>query len=132
VIKNLLDEQARLFVYDPQTTEEDMFNELDYTHGVNEKTHPDLKKLVKMVPDVMEACDGSHALAIMTEWDCFKTLDYEAIYKKMAKPAFVFDGRNILDHDGLRRIGYDVDAIGKPQAGAMPGRKKDRTPSFSK
>lgn len=77
VIKNLLDERAQLEVYDPQVSEEDMFKELDYTHGINERTNPDLKKLLKLEPDVMKAVDGSHALAIMTEWDEFKTLDYE-------------------------------------------------------
>ena len=48
------------------------------------------------------------------EWDEFKELDFERIYKSMAKPAFVFDGRNLLDHDALRKIGFEVHAIGKP------------------
>jgi len=127
VIKNLLDERAQLEVYDPQVSEEDMFKELDYTHGINERTNPDLKKLLKLEPDVMKAVDGSHALAIMTEWDEFKTLDYESIYKAMTKPAFLFDGRNILDHSALRAIGFDVDAIGKPQPRANPGTPKKRS-----
>jgi UDPglucose 6-dehydrogenase len=50
----------------------------------------------------------------MTEWDEFKTLDFEAMYAAMRKPAFVFDGRNILNHDALRAIGFQVYAIGKP------------------
>ena len=72
--------------------------ELKYTHGITETTHPHLKKCVKLQPDNMKACEGSHALAIMTEWDEFKTLDYATIYNSMTKPAFVFDGRDILDH----------------------------------
>jgi UDPglucose 6-dehydrogenase len=51
---------------------------------------------------------------VLTEWDDFKTLDYEKIYASMMKPAFVFDGRNILDHAKLRSIGYVVYALGKP------------------
>ena len=51
---------------------------------------------------------------MLTEWDEFKTLDYQKIYDSMAKPAFLFDGRNICDHDALRKIGFDVYAIGKP------------------
>ena len=64
--------------------------------------------------DPYEACEGAHALCILTEWDAFKTYDYERIFKSMAKPAFVFDGRNLLDHAKLREIGFEVHAIGKP------------------
>jgi len=130
VIKNLLEEEAKLFVFDPQVSEEDMLKELDYTHGINETTNPKLKQLLTLEPDYMKAIEGSHALAIMTEWDCFKTYDYEAIYKVMAKPAFVFDGRNILDHDKLRKIGFDVEAIGKPVPKAEPGSKREKNVGF--
>ena len=50
----------------------------------------------------------------MTEWDEFKTLDYAHIYSVMSKPAFIFDGRNVLPHAKLREIGFEVYAIGKP------------------
>ncbi len=69
---------------------------------------------VKVATSHVEACDGSHALCVLTEWDEFKTYDYQAIYDKMQKPAFVFDGRNILDHAALRKIGFIVYALGKP------------------
>ena len=62
----------------------------------------------------MQACEDAHAIAVLTEWDEFKTLDYEKIYSKMTKPAFVFDGRNILDHTKLRQLGFVVYALGKP------------------
>jgi hypothetical protein len=52
----------------------------------------------------------------MMQWDAFKSYDYAEIYQKMVKPAFVFDGRNILDHDNLMRIGFSVHAIGKRSA----------------
>jgi len=52
----------------------------------------------------------------MTEWDEFKDIDYAAAFASMRKPAFAFDGRNILDHEAMRAIGFDVYAIGKPQA----------------
>ena len=62
----------------------------------------------------MEAADGAHAICVLTEWDCFKTYDYQAMYEKMVKPAFIFDGRNILPHEKLREIGFIVYALGKP------------------
>ena len=59
------------------------------------------------------ACKDAHAACIITEWDMFKTLDWNKVYQSMAKPAFVFDGRNILNHEALRKIGFQVFAIGK-------------------
>lgn len=50
----------------------------------------------------------AHAICVLTEWDAFKTYDYKAIFEKMTKPAFIFDGRNILNHDALREIGFIV------------------------
>jgi UDPglucose 6-dehydrogenase len=55
----------------------------------------------------------AHAVAILTEWDEFKQYDWEMIYKNMYKPAFVFDGRNILDTKKLSNIGFQIKGIGK-------------------
>merc|ERR1711897_8549 len=60
-----------------------------------------------------EAVDGAHALVVLTEWDEFKQYPYDAFYAKMMKPAFLFDGRGILDHTGLEDMGFEVSAIGK-------------------
>lgn len=64
--------------------------------------------------DPYQACDGAHALLILTDWDEFKDLDYEKVFASMAKPAFLFDGRNMLDQPALRKIGFEVHGIGKP------------------
>ena len=114
VSKILLEEQAHIVAYDPKTTETSMYMELEYTCGVSEATCPQLKKDMLMVKDPYEAAKGAHAILVMTEWDMFKDLDYERIYADMQKPAFLFDGRNILDHAKLRKIGFQVYAIGKP------------------
>merc|ERR1711871_308441 len=111
VCRDLMQERAKLHVYDPQVKREQMMIEFDYTLNVNKTTEPDLGKLIITEDDVYAACDGAHAIAILTEWDEFKTLDYERIYKGMAKPAFVFDGRNIVDIEKLRDIGFEVYAI---------------------
>lgn len=59
-----------------------------------------------------EATAGVHAVAVLTEWDEFKALDWRAMYSSMQQPAFVFDGRNLLDHAALRDIGFVVYALG--------------------
>eukprot|EP00873_Tetraselmis_striata_P000373 jgi/Tetstr1/420637/TSEL_011725.t1 len=66
------------------------------------------------VDDAYAACDGAHAVAIITEWDEFKSIDWQKAYDSMVKPAFLFDGRNILDHTKLREIGFIVYGLGKP------------------
>uniref|UniRef100_A0A7S2R3C2 UDP-glucose 6-dehydrogenase n=1 Tax=Eucampia antarctica TaxID=49252 RepID=A0A7S2R3C2_9STRA len=119
VVRDLLVEGANLHIYDPQVTREDMWTEMNYTCGINAENTKGLEESITTSPDAMSACEGAHAIALLTEWDEFKTLDYEAIYKSMAKPAFLFDGRNIADYDALRKIGFEVHAIGKPDPNAF-------------
>lgn len=114
IARDLVEEQARVHVYDPQVSRETMMMEFKYTLNLSEETKPGLNDLVITSPDPYSAAAGSHAIAIATEWDEFKTLDYKKIYDSMAKPAFVFDGRNIVDADALRKIGFTVYCIGKP------------------
>ena len=113
VSKTLLEERATLRVYDPKVDTETMFTEFKYTCNVTDVTVPGLKDLIGMDEDPYTAADGAHAIAIMTEWDEFKTYDYERLFASMKKPAFIFDGRNVLDHARLRQIGFEVYAIGK-------------------
>mmetsp|Transcript_13872 Transcript_13872/g.22642 ORF Transcript_13872/g.22642 Transcript_13872/m.22642 type:complete len:466 (-) Transcript_13872:55-1452(-) len=109
ICKSLLEEQARLTVFDPKVSNADMDRELAYI-----KTDEELMKtFLKREDDVYIASKDAHALVVVTEWDMFKTLDYKRIFQSMAKPAFIFDGRNILDHDGLRAMGFEVFALGK-------------------
>lgn len=114
ICRDLLEEQAKVFVYDPQVKREDMFMEFKYTLNVTPVTVPGLDDAIVTMTDPYEAAAGSHAIAILTEWDEFKTLDYQKIYDSMAKPAFIFDGRNIVNSEELRKIGFEVYAIGKP------------------
>jgi UDPglucose 6-dehydrogenase len=66
------------------------------------------------VADPYEAVQGAHAVAIVTEWSVYRSLDWEKIYGSMEKPAFIFDGRNILDHSRLYEIGFNVYPLGRP------------------
>ena len=58
------------------------------------------------------ALQGAHAVAILTEWDEFKTYDWQRIYDHMQKQAFVFDGRNNLNQKQLEEIGFVYKGIG--------------------
>jgi UDPglucose 6-dehydrogenase len=68
---------------------------------------------VTVVNDGYQATEQAHALAVMTEWDEFKQVDFQRIYDSMYRPAFVFDGRNLLDGKKLASIGFDLHTIGK-------------------
>ena len=97
-----------------QVTRDQMFEEFSYTLNLTETTLPGLNNLITTEATALAAATGAHAIALLTEWDEYISLDYAKIYAVMSKPAFIFDGRNILKHDELRAIGFEVYAIGKP------------------
>lgn len=121
VCKGLLGDKAMLSIYDPQVTEEQIQRDLrlkqfDWDHPIHLQPPmtPTPVKQVKVEWDAYTATKDSHAVCVLTEWEEFKTLDYKKIYDSMQKPAFLFDGRNVVDVDKLREIGFVVYSIGKP------------------
>ncbi len=67
-----------------------------------------VQKFVTIVHDPIEACKAKEAVIIATEWKEFLDLDWQTVYDNMSKPAFVFDGRLLVDADKLRKIGFKV------------------------
>ncbi len=110
VADELLNERASLKVYDPKVNEEKVYTDLNY---LETRTNKENVELVDVVEDPYEACKGAHAIAILTEWDEFKSYDWNRIYDNMQKPAFIFDGRALLDLEELSRIGFITYSIGK-------------------
>ncbi len=105
VCRDLLAEQARVVVYDPKVPADEIRTDV-LGKGV------DNPRLV-VAKSAYEAADGAHAIAVVTEWDEFKALDYQKIHRTMNQPAFIFDGRNILDLAKLREIGFRASGIGR-------------------
>ena len=105
----LIDEQATIKVYDPKVTSTQMLNDLDYLNTRPEKEN---KLYLQTNKDPYKVLEGAHALAVLTEWEEFKNYDWQLIYDTMQKPAFVFDGRNILDQQKLEHIGFKYKGIG--------------------
>jgi len=110
VADHLLNDMANIWVYDPKVPAKSMYADLDY---LGTRSPDENRKRLTVVSDPYEACKNAHAIAIITEWDEFKTYDWQRIFDNMMKPAFIFDGRNILDHKKLMEIGFKVKAIGK-------------------
>lgn len=101
VAKQLLEERASLSISDPKAISNAKIDLADFSDSI------------KFTEDPFEAAKDADAVVVLTEWDLYKTLDYQKIFNSMRKPAFVFDGRNILDHLELIKIGFEVHAIGK-------------------
>lgn len=101
VCRELLEEQADLSLCDP------------YALDNARVDLGDLSEKIRFILDPYQAAEGAHAIAILTEWSYFSELDYQRIYDSMAHPAFIFDGRNILDHQKLFEIGFNIYPIGK-------------------
>ncbi len=110
IADKLIEEQAVITVYDPKVKYARMIEDMNYLDTRSEEEN---EKALNFETDPYEAAKDSHAIAVITEWDEFKTYDWQKIYSSMKKPAFVFDGRNILDHEDLRKIGFIVRGIGK-------------------
>ncbi|MCM8568750.1 nucleotide sugar dehydrogenase [Gramella jeungdoensis] len=106
----LLNEQAEIVVYDPKVKEEQINADLDYLNTRSEKEN---RQRIKAVNDPYQVSKEAHAVAILTEWDEFKELDRKRIYDEMLKPAFLFDGRNILHQSSQKAIGFKTYIIGE-------------------
>jgi UDPglucose 6-dehydrogenase len=103
IAKRLVEEKAQVVITDPKALE----NAKADLHGLNGE--------LSLIEDPYGAALGCDAVAVITEWDIYKKLDYKKIFESMRKPAFIFDGRNILDHQNLFKTGYNVYPIGKPK-----------------
>jgi UDPglucose 6-dehydrogenase len=102
IARMLLDEKALLVITDPRALE---------SARRDLAGHPDA---IEFAEDPYDAARGAHAIALLTEWEQYQSLEWERIYRSMEKPAFVFDGRNILDHESLYKIGFNVFPLGRP------------------
>lgn len=110
VADHLLNEQADIHVFDPKVPAEKVFLDLDY---LNSRPDAETRRLVSVSEDPYEACQDAHAIAILTEWDEFKTYDWPRIKRHMKSPSFIFDGRKLLDRTQLEELGFVYYAIGE-------------------
>lgn len=111
VCSHLLEEGARLNIYDPKVERSQIEHDLTNPAVTNEPER--IRKLIHIFDDPHEAVRDAHAIVVLTEWDEFKTYDYSKMLEVMKKPAFVFDGRKILDHEALIKLGFHTETIGK-------------------
>jgi len=107
ISKMLIEEHAKLAIHDPQALPNARLDMAGY------------EDRIEYCDDPYEAAKGAHAIAIITDWKCFAELDYKRLFDSMEKPAFIFDGRNILDHKKLFEIGFEVYPLGKAKLSHM-------------
>ena len=114
----MLRERARLEIYDPRVTEEQIRADImaackEKSGQLSEADRHLIENNVTVVNDCYQAADGAHAIAVLTEWDEFASLDFQKVIDSMHRPAFLFDGRNLLDRRQLETVGFEVHSIGK-------------------
>lgn len=109
VADDLINEEANIALYDPKVEEKQVLFDLNYLQTRSENKNA---QHIKVYDNAYEACKEAHAISILTEWEEFKHYDWQKIYDDMVKPAFVFDGRNILDKAALEKIGFIYKGIG--------------------
>jgi len=106
----LLNEQALLSVYDPKVTEGQIFTDIN---RLGTRTEKENEQRLQVHNEIYDTVKGTHAIAVLTEWDEFIDFDWKRIYESMEKPAFVFDGRNILNASKMKALGFIYHGIGK-------------------
>lgn len=109
VANDLINEQATIALFDPKVSHDQVLTDLNYL----ESRSPDENfNHIQSYLDPYEACKNAHAIAILTEWEQFKDYDWKKIFDSMLKPAFIFDGRNLLDENQMKSIGFVYQSIG--------------------
>ncbi|KAH8829225.1 UDP-glucose/GDP-mannose dehydrogenase [Flagelloscypha sp. PMI_526] len=111
LIKDFLSEKALVKIYDPQVPEEQVW--MDLEEAIPGTPIETIKKSVTICSSAIEACKNSEAVVIATEWKEFREISWQEVYDSMNKPAFVFDGRLLVNHDELTKIGFKVKTIGR-------------------
>lgn len=101
IVRQLVAERADVVITDPKALDN---AKLDLS---------DILDHVTFEPDVYKAIESAHAVAVLTDWECYKTMDFNKVFDSMTKPSFIFDGRNCLDHQALYDLGFNVYGIGK-------------------
>ncbi len=100
ICRMLLEEKAVLSIHDPEALR-------------NARADLDGYAGVEYTEDPYECVENAHAVLVLTDWDTFRSYDYARIYGLMEKPAFLFDGRNVLDHEKLFEHGFNVVPLGQ-------------------
>ena len=100
IIRHLQHEGVKIQAYDPQAME----------HAKREL--PD----IKLAKNPYEAVTGADAIALVTEWDEFSSLDFKRVKKLMKQPV-IFDGRNMYNPTLLKKLGFRYYGIGRKLKG---------------
>ena len=123
VAHELLQDRAEIHIYDPKVSKDQIIRDLNYLAATSHSTYggdfdsppvgesDDISVHVHQEP--YTAMENAHAIAILTEWDEFKSYDWGKIYQNMLKPAFLFDGRNLLDRKKIMDIGFEYTGVGR-------------------
>lgn len=115
VARDLFTEQAELHIYDPKVSSAQIIRDLrSALEAIGQQTNEQyIAKNIIIHNDYRQAVDKAHAIAIVTEWDEFKNYNWPQVFEGMKKPAFLFDGRNLLDIQEMKAIGFNYRGIGK-------------------
>ena len=111
IAKELLEEGAQLAIHDPKVNPDQISKDLAQPPGLDMAA--DVHGGWSMAPSPLEACIGADAVIVVTEWQQYFHLDWQAIYAVMRKPAWLFDTRAIADGKAALAAGMQVWTVGE-------------------
>ena len=109
ICRDLLEEGAKLAIYDPKVEKSKINNDLIKSFG-----NHDYGKW-EIVSSVSEASNGSDAIIVLTEWEEFLHINWEEIINSMRKPAWLFDTRLCINYKSAKRAGFNIWKIGNSE-----------------
>jgi len=110
ICKDLIEEGAILSIYDPKVNKLQIEKDLGITPI---SSYEDKEKEIWINAETLDqAIQDTHAIIILTEWSEFKEIKWENFFKKMARPAWIFDTRSIINVELAKKAGFNVWQIG--------------------
>ena len=98
LIRELVDEGVQVLAFDPQA---------------NDTARRQLPAAVCMTDSPVEAAEQAQAVILLTEWPQIVGAEWPCVAAAMRPPRLLFDGRNVLDADAMRKLGFEFVGVGR-------------------
>ncbi len=109
ICRDLIEEGSSLAIYDPRVEEKQIklcLESMEEISNLNNLGNWHLSR------SVIDAVTGADAIVITTDWTEFKSLKWEEISKKMRAPSWLFDTRNLVDIEEVKKHGINFWGVG--------------------
>ncbi len=115
ICKDLLNEGCNLIIYDPKVEKKQIEKDLSFDIFNRQEKFRDKAEENNLIvaKNIYDVFDSSDCVVVMTEWSHFSEINWDLASKKMRKPGWVFDTRNIVDQKKVQKSGLNLWVVGR-------------------